>query len=378
MLLNLLVGSLIVLPARKSLDLNWNYGSILGIILSFQIFTGFFLRFYYTNDRILSFDSVQYIIYEVNWGWVYRIMHFNGASLFFVFLYLHFFKGLFNFSYRLKGVWLRGLLILIFVILESFMGYVLVWAQISYWACVVITRLVGVVPFFGRDLILWIWGRFLVSCSTLKLFFALHFLLPWFVFVVVGLHLGLLHSRGSTSTVGVYGGLEKIVFYPFYWIKDSYNLIFWLFFIIFVFYFPFLIGDPEIFIVSSLLNSPVHIVPEWYFLFAYAILRSVPNKVLGIVLLVIRVLIFLIFLLMDNYVRLLDLLNRFLVFCFIVLSFVLSWLGQCAVEYPFSIMSLCYTILYFLLVFVIFFFFWFSKVLFSCTCIFLLYVYCLL
>nr|YP_010618332.1 cytochrome b [Camallanus lacustris]WAX01722.1 cytochrome b [Camallanus lacustris] len=365
MLLNVFWGSLIVLPASKSLDLNWNYGSMLGMILSFQIFTGFFLSFYYSNDSILSFESVQYIMYEVNWGWLFRIVHFNGASLFFVFLYLHFFKGLFNFSFRLKGVWLSGLFIMIFVMLESFMGYVLVWAQMSYWACVVITSLVGVIPFIGRDLILWIWGSFLVSCSTLKLFFALHFLLPWFVFVVVGFHLGFLHSSGSTSTVGVYGGLEKVVFYPFYWIKDSYNLVFWLVFFVFALYFPFSMGDPEMFIVSSILNSPVHIVPEWYFLFAYAILRSVPSKVLGILLLLMSVLVFMGFLLLDNYVSSLDLLNGFFVYCFVVFSVVLSWLGQCSVEYPFSVMSFFYTVIYFFLVFVIFFLFWFSKVLYS-------------
>ena len=168
------INSLLVsLPRRKALSLNWNYGSILGIVLVFQIVTGTLLAIYYTADRSLAFNTVQYIMYEVNYGWIFRVFHFNGASLFFVFLYLHFFKALFFNSYRLNFVWIRGLTIFLFVIMEAFIGYVLVWAQISFWASVVITSLLRVIPVYGPMLVVWIWSGFTVSGATLKFFFVL-------------------------------------------------------------------------------------------------------------------------------------------------------------------------------------------------------------
>lgn len=345
----------VVLPSSKSLDLNWNYGSILGMILFFQIFTGFLLSFFYSNDRLLAFDSVQYIIYDVNYGWLYRVFHFNGASLFFVFLYLHFFKGLFNRRYRLSLVWLRGVFIIFFVILEAFMGYVLVWAQISFWACVVITRLLSVVPFFGGDLVLWVWGGFTVSGATLKLFFAVHFLLPWFIFVLVVFHLIMLHVTGRTSVLSGFGDYDKIGFFPYYWLKDSYNLVVWLFFFVFVFSCPFVLGDPEIFLLANYLMSPVHIVPEWYFLFAYAILRAFPNKFLGVVMLVFSIFVFVIFVFINSYVSVFDVLVDFFVWFFLFVVLLLSWLGQCPVEWPYVFFSVFYSLVYFILIFMVFF-----------------------
>nr|YP_007183110.1 cytochrome b [Bunostomum trigonocephalum]AEX98044.1 cytochrome b [Bunostomum trigonocephalum] len=359
------VGSLVVtLPSSKSLTIGWNFGSMLGMVLVFQIFTGTFLAFYYTADGSMAFSAVQYIMYEVNFGWIFRIFHFNGASLFFVFLYLHIFKGLFMMSYRLKMVWISGLTIYLLVMMEAFMGYVLVWAQMSFWAAVVITSLLSVIPIWGPKIVMWVWSGFGVTSATLKFFFVLHFLLPWGLLVLVLMHLIFLHSTGSTSSIYCHGDYDKICFGPDYWNKDGYNLIFWLIFVVFTLFYPFILGDPEMFIEADPMMSPVHIVPEWYFLFAYAILRAIPNKVLGVVALLMSIAVFYFFVFVNNYTSCLVKLNKFLVFCFIIVSFILSWLGQCLVEDPFIYLSPLFSFFYFFVVAMIFFMFSFSKKLF--------------
>ena len=307
----------VTLPSSKTLTFNWNFGSILFIILAFQILTGTLLAFCYSNDRLLAFSRVQYIIYEVNFGWVFRIFHFNGASLFFIFLYIHFFKGLFFFSYRLKKVWSTGLLILFLIIVEAFIGYVLVWAQIRFWASVVITRLLTVIPIWGEIIVIWIWGGFTVSGATLKFFFVLHFLLPWFFLVLVLVHILFLHETSRRSTLFCHGDYDKICFSPEYWVKDFLNFFVWLLFICFSLCYPFDLGDPEIFIEANTIISPVHIVPEWYFLFVYAVLRAIPDKVLGVFALLGSILIFFAFIFVNNFVSPLSKLNKFLVFNFI-------------------------------------------------------------
>ena len=359
------VRSLVVtLPSRKSLTINWNFGRMLGMVLVFQIFTGTFLAFYYTADGLIAFSAVQYIIYEVNYGWIFRIFHFNGASLFFIFLYIHIFKGLFIISYRLKMVWISGLTIYLLVMIEAFIGYVLVWAQIRFWAAVVITSLLSVIPVWGPAIVMWIWSGFGVTSATLKFFFVLHFLLPWGLLVLVLGHIIFLHSTGSTSSIYCHGDYDKICFGPVYWNKDAYNMVFWLVFVLFSLVYPFSLGDPEIFIEADPIIRPVHIVPEWYFLFAYAILRAIPNKVLGVVALLISIVIFYFFVIINNYTSCLNKLNKFLVFNFIVVSVVLSWLGQCLVEDPFTILSPLFSLLYFLLILLLLFVFKFSKNLF--------------
>nr|YP_002725707.1 cytochrome b [Bunostomum phlebotomum]ACL50533.1 cytochrome b [Bunostomum phlebotomum] len=359
------VSSLVVtLPSSKSLTISWNFGSMLGMILLFQIFTGTFLAFYYTADGSMAFSAVQYIMYEVNFGWLFRIFHFNGASLFFIFLYLHIFKGLFMMSYRLKLVWISGLTIYLLLMLEAFMGYVLVWAQMSFWAAVVITSLLSVVPIWGPKIVMWIWSGFGVTSATLKFFFVLHFLLPWGLLVLVLMHLIFLHSTGSTSSIYCHGDYDKVCFGPEYWNKDAYNLIFWMIFFVFSLFFPFILGDPEMFVEADPMMSPVHIVPEWYFLFAYAILRAIPNKVLGVIALLLSILVFYFFVLVNNYTSCLVKLNKFLVFSFIVVAIILSWLGQCLVEDPFTYLSPLFSFFYFFFVVLIFLMFYFSKKLF--------------
>lgn len=358
---------IVSLPSRKTLSLNWNFGRMLGIVLVFQLLTGTLLAIYYSADSSIAFNSVQYIIYEVNYGWIFRVFHFNGASLFFVFLYLHFFKGLFFNSYRLKFVWASGLTIFLLVIMEAFIGYVLVWAQISFWASVVITSLLRVIPIWGPTLVVWIWRGFTVSGATLKFFFVLHFLVPWFILVVILVHLIFLHDTGRTSKIFCHGDYDKISFYPFYWFKDGYNLLFWLCFIVFSLVLPFNLGDPEIFIEADPIMSPVHIVPEWYFLFAYAILRAIPNKILGVVALLIRIVSFYFFILKSSYHTVLDKLNKFLVFLFIFVSLILSWLGQCLVEHPFVFLSALFSVLYFFIVYLLLFIYNFINYLYRCA-----------
>jgi ubiquinol-cytochrome c reductase cytochrome b subunit len=327
---------------------------MLGMVLALQILTGVFLVFYYCNDGALSFDRVQYIMYEVSWGWLIRIVHFNGASLFFFFLYMHVFKGLRFFRYRLKGVWLFGIFMFFLFMGVAFMGYVLVWAQMRFWASVVITRLLTVIPFWGAGLVFWVWGGFSVTRITLKFFFCLHFILPWFGWILVWFHLIFLHATGRTSSLFCYLELDKITFFPYYLVKDLLNLVGFIVFFFLIMSFPFVLGDPEIFLESNFLVRPIHIVPEWYFLFAYAILRCVPVKSLGVFLIIISMLVFLFFVLLNFKGVGFDLLNIYLVLRFIVFGVFLRWLGQCLMEYPFILIRGFFSFLYFLILFMVF------------------------
>lgn len=314
--------------------------------------------FFYTADRNISFDRVQYLIIEVNLGWIFRLLHFNGASLFFVLIYLHIFKALFINSFRLKFTWVRGLTIFLLLIGVAFIGYVLVWAQISFWARVVITRLLRVIPIWGRRIVYWIWGGFTVVGATLKFFFVLHFLLPWFILILVFIHLIMLHRRGRRSKLLIHRKIEKISFYNYYWFKDRLNFLGFLFFFVFVFFFPFLLGDFEIIIEANYIISPVHIVPEWYYLFAYAILRAIPNKILGVLALLFSILIFYFFVFINTYQSVIKKINKYLVFLFIFIRFFLSWLGQCLVEAPYVFLRGLITFFYFFIIFILIFFYW--------------------
>lgn len=231
--------------------------------------------------------------------------------------------------------------------IEAFIGYVLVWAQMSFWAAVVITSLLRVIPIWGPIIVTWIWRGFGVTGATLKFFFVLHFLVPWGLLVLVLAHLVFLHRTGRTSNLYCHGDYDKLCFAPEYWGKDAYNVLVWLLFFVLALIYPFDLGDAEIFIEADPIIRPVHIVPEWYFLFAYAILRAIPNKILGVIALLIRIVIFYFFAFVNNYTSCLTKLNKYLVFRFIVVSVVLRWLGQCLVEDPFTILRPIFSILYF-------------------------------
>ncbi len=251
-------------------------------------------------------------------------------------------------------MWISGLTILILIIAESFLGYVLVWGQIRYWACVVITSLLSVIPMYGEIIVTLVWGGFIVNNITLKLFFRIHFLIPFILLLVIVLHLIILHKTGSRSTLSEFDNVRKYTFYPNYWVKDSYNLIPILLFIIPIILFPFYLGDPEIFIEANPIVRPVHIVPEWYFLFAYAILRAIPNKIIGVLALVMRIGIFYLLPLITEYNTPLNKFHKYIILTLLTSLTILTWLGQCRVELPYTTIALIISVVYFSLILLLF------------------------
>jgi ubiquinol-cytochrome c reductase cytochrome b subunit len=333
------------LITRKNLSYFWNFGSLLGFIFFIQVFRGLILILGYRNNSFNSFNRIQFILYEIYYGWFFRLIHINFVSIFFLIILFHFLKNIFYIRYKLRKVWNIGLFILLFLIIESFLGYVLIWSQISFWACTVITRLLIVIPFFGIKLILWIWRNFFVSFLTLKLFFLIHFILPFILLVLIFFHLFFLHFYTRTSKINSNYFLDKIFFYPYFWIKDMINFIIFLIIFIWILFFPNFFNDIEIFLESNYLLRPIHIVPEWYFLFAYDVLRSIRNKFLGVLILIFRILIF--FLLIFKNFRKYNKLNLFINLLFIFNIFFIRWLGGCLVEIPFILLSYLFRFFYF-------------------------------
>jgi ubiquinol-cytochrome c reductase cytochrome b subunit len=268
------------------------------VILVIMMVTGVVLAMHYTPNADMAFDSVERIMRDVNYGWLLRYIHSNGASMFFLIVYIHLFRGLYYGSYKYPRelLWMLGVVILLLMMATAFMGYVLPWGQMSYWAATVITNLFSAIPVIGQDIVTLLWGGFTVGNPTLNRFFSLHYLLPFVIVGVVLLHLLALHEHGSNNPLGIdkRGPQDAITFHPYYTIKDLFGLcVFLIFFAIFVFYIPNYLGHPDNYIPANPLVTPNHIVPEWYFLPYYAILRSVPNKLLGVILMFSSVLILL-------------------------------------------------------------------------------------
>jgi ubiquinol-cytochrome c reductase cytochrome b/c1 subunit len=280
---------LIDYPTPVNLNYWWNFGSLAGIVLVIMIVTGVVLAMHYTPNAALAFDSVERIMRDVNYGWLLRYIHMNGASMFFLIVYIHMFRGLYYGSYKYPRelLWILGVLILVLMIATAFMGYVLPWGQMSYWAATVITNLFSAIPFFGDKIVTLLWGGFTVGNPTLNRFYALHYLLPFIIVAVIGLHLLALHQHGSNNPLGIdkRGPQDTIPFHPYYTVKDMFGLcVFLLFFSIFIFYIPNMLSSADNYIPANPMVTPNHIVPEWYLLPYYAILRSVPNKLLGVML----------------------------------------------------------------------------------------------
>jgi ubiquinol-cytochrome c reductase cytochrome b/c1 subunit len=274
-------------PTPRNLSYWWNFGSLAGIVLVIMIITGIFLAMQYTPHVDYAFNSVERIMRDVNYGWLIRYIHMNGASFFFIVTYIHIFRGLYFGSYKepRELLWMLGVVILLLMMATAFMGYVLPWGQMSFWGATVITNLFSAFPGIGPDIVTWLWGGFAVDNPTLNRFFSLHYLLPFLIVGVVGLHLMALHQHGSNNPLGIdrKGPQDSIPFHPYYTIKDSFGLgVFLLIFAAFVFYMPNVLGDPANYIPANPLQTPPEIVPEWYFLPYYAILRSIPNKLLGV------------------------------------------------------------------------------------------------
>lgn len=345
-------NALVDLPAPVNISAWWNFGSLLGLCLVTQILTGLFLAIHYTGDVSLAFNRVSHISRDVNYGWLLRATHANGASFFFVCLYLHAGRGIYYASYFYLHTWIIGVAILLAVIATAFMGYVLIWGQISFWAATVITNLLSAIPYLGQVLVQWIWGGFAVDNATLTRFFTFHFLLPFVIAGLSAVHLLFLHQTGSNNPTGMKSERNKIPFHPYFSIKDLFGfmVIIWLL-IILVLTNPFLLGDVENFIPANPLVTPVHIQPEWYFLFAYAILRSIPNKLGGAVALVASIII--LFILPFSQISSVRG-NQFYPlaqtsFWIIVNTVILlTWIGARPAEDPYIIVGQVLTVLYFL------------------------------
>jgi len=329
----------------------WNFGSLLGVCLTTQIIRGLFLAIHYSCDITLAFERVRHIGRDVNLGWLIRIVHANGARFFFICIYLHIARGIYYGSFNLKNTWVVGVLILFAVIGTAFLGYVLPWGQMSFWGATVITNLASAVPLVGDEIVFWLWGGFAVGNATLTRFFSLHFLLPFLIAALRGVHLLFLHETGSSNPLGLRGDFDKSPFHPYFTVKDA--LGFRLFFVLFFgvcFQGPWDMGDPENFIPANPIVTPVHIQPEWYFLFAYAILRSIPSKLGGVLALVASVLIIII---IPFYGRF-SLKSRtflpirkiaFWRLCRIVI--LLTWIGARPVEEPYIFTGQILTVAYF-------------------------------
>ncbi len=275
-------------PTPRNLNYLWTFGGILTFCLVTQIVTGIILAMHYTPHVDLAFGSLQHIKRDVNWGWLIQPIHAVGASMFFIAVYIHIFRGLYYGSYKAPReiLWMLGVVILLLMMATAFMGYVLPWGQMSFWGATVITNLFSAIPWVGEGIVQWLWGGFAVDNPTLNRFFSLHFLLPFVLFAVVVLHIWALHVPGNNNPTGVEvkSSQDTVPFHPFYTIKDAFALVvFVILFAWFVFYLPDYLGHADNYIEADPLVTPPHIVPEWYFLPFYAILRAVPDKLLGVV-----------------------------------------------------------------------------------------------
>nr|QNV11530.1 cytochrome b [Cryphalus piceae] len=349
-------NSLIELPTPSNITTMWNFGSLLGLCLMMQILTGLFLAMHYCPNIELAFNSVAHICRDVNYGWLLRNLHANGASFFFICLYTHIGRGMYYSSYNLIETWMSGVTIFFLVMATAFFGYVLPWGQMSFWGATVITNLVSAIPYIGSMLVEWIWGGFAVDNATLARFFAFHFLLPFIVSAFVMIHLLFLHQTGSNNPLGTPSNIEKISFHPYFTIKDLAGVMILLILLVTLcLQAPYLLGDPDNFTPANPLVTPVHIQPEWYFLFAYAILRSIPNKLGGVLALVASIGILYI-LPFTNTKKFSSNqfypINKALFWALVSIIFMLTWIGARPVEDPYVIVGQILTIVYFLYYFI--------------------------
>jgi ubiquinol-cytochrome c reductase cytochrome b subunit len=353
-LLAILDNHIIDYPSPINLSYAWSFGALAGICLGIQILTGVFLAMHYTPHIDLAFSSVEHIMRDVNNGWLIRYMHANGASMFFIVVYCHIFRGLFYGSYMTprEHLWCSGVVIFLLMMATAFMGYVLPWGQMSFWGATVITNLFSAIPLVGPSIVDWLWGGFCVDNATLNRFFSLHFVLPFVIAGLVIVHLALLHRDGSNNPLGISSSTDKISFYPYFYVKDLFSFMFFLFFFsLILFYSPNTLGHPDNYIMANPMSTPAHIVPEWYFLPFYAILRSIPDKLGGVVAMggAIVILLFIPFI-NTSPVRSSTFRPIYRqLFWFLFADFLLlGWIGQEVVEDPYILIGQLGTFFYFL------------------------------
>ena len=347
--------TLVDYPTPRNLNYWWNFGSLAGIFLLIQIITGIVLAMHYTPTVEGAFASIEHIMRDVNYGWLIRYIHMNGASFFFIVVYIHIFRGLYYGSYKSprEVLWWLGLVILLLMMATAFMGYVLPWGQMSFWGATVITNLFSAVPVVGTAVVEWLWGGFAVDNALLNRFFALHYLFPFLIVGVVILHIVALHTHGSNNPLGIdkKGPQDSIPFHPYYTIKDLFGLSFVLTIFAFVVFFaPDYLGHPDNYIPADPLKTPAHIVPEWYFLPFYAILRAVPDKLGGVIAMISAILILFVLPWLDtSKVRSATFrpIYKKLYWFLVIDIIVLTWIGGSPAEGHFILIGRLATIYYF-------------------------------
>nr|BBD20498.1 cytochrome b [Cyrtodactylus auribalteatus] len=352
-ILKLLNNSLVDQPTPLNISAWWNFGSLLGLCLITQITTGLFLAMHYTADTLLAFQSITHITRDVQHGWLIRNMHANGASMFFICLYLHIGRGLYYGSYLYKKPWNTGIMLLLLTMATAFVGYVLPWGQMSFWGATVITNLLSAIPYVGQHLVEWIWGGFSIDNATLTRFFTFHFLLPFIIAMMMVLHLLFLHETGSNNPMGLNTSTDKVPFHPYFCTKTYLApLLTTTILLSLTLFTPCLLGDPENFAPANPLLTPPHIKPEWYFLFAYAILRSIPNKLGGVLALVASILILALIPLTHNAKQRTNAFRPLAQLGFWALVanvLLLTWIGGQPVENPFIMIGQISSTTYFLI-----------------------------
>nr|ACR03090.1 cytochrome b [Sphaerodactylus vincenti]ACR03098.1 cytochrome b [Sphaerodactylus vincenti]ACR03101.1 cytochrome b [Sphaerodactylus vincenti] len=350
--MKILNGALVDLPTPTNISAWWNFGSLMGLCLMAQLATGLFLAMHYTADISLAFSSIAHITRDVQHGWLIRNLHANGASMFFICLYFHIGRGLYYGSYLYKETWNTGVLLFFLVMATAFVGYVLPWGQMSFWGATVITNLLSAIPYIGTDLVQWIWGGFSVDNATLTRFFTFHFLLPFVILAAMMLHLMFLHETGSNNPTGLNSNTDKIAFHPYFSYKDMLGAATMLMLLLYLALFsPYLLGDPENFSPANPLVTPPHIKPEWYFLFAYAILRSIPNKLGGVLALALSIAILFVAPVLHNSKQRSTIfrpLTQLTFWSLVSTVALLTWIGGQPVEDPFIIIGQLTSIMYFL------------------------------
>nr|YP_009049155.1 cytochrome b [Tribolium audax]AIE43748.1 cytochrome b [Tribolium audax] len=351
-LIKIVNNSLMDLPSPSNITTLWNFGSLLGLCLMIQIMTGIFLAMHYCPNVEMAFNSVAHICRDVNNGWLIRTLHANGASFFFICIYAHIGRGMYYSSYNLIHTWMIGVTILFIIMATAFLGYVLPWGQMSFWGATVITNLLSAIPYLGTSIVQWIWGGFAVDNATLTRFFSFHFLFPFIVSAMVMIHLLFLHQTGSNNPLGLNSNIDKIPFHPYFSMKDIAGYLITLLILTnLTLLNPYMLGDPDNFIPANPLVTPVHIQPEWYFLFAYAILRSIPNKLGGVIALVMSIAILYI-LPFTNKKKFASNqfypFNKTLFWMMVTLILLLTWIGARPVENPYIITGQILTVSYFI------------------------------
>nr|YP_010010569.1 cytochrome b [Psylliodes chlorophana]QOH99588.1 cytochrome b [Psylliodes chlorophana]QOK35989.1 cytochrome b [Psylliodes punctifrons] len=351
-LIKILNNSLIVLPTPSNISTMWNFGSLLGLCLMIQILSGVFLAMHYCPNVELAFNSISHICRDVNYGWLMRTIHANGASFFFICIYIHIGRGIYYSSYNMIETWMIGVTIFFLTMATAFLGYVLPWGQMSFWGATVITNLMSAIPYLGNMLVEWIWGGFAVDNATLNRFFTFHFIFPFIILALMMMHLLFLHQTGSNNPIGSKSNIDKIPFHPYFIYKDLLGGLIMVSLLIFLTLSnPYLLGDPDNFTPANPLITPIHIQPEWYFLFAYAILRSIPNKLGGVIALVMSIAILYI-LPFTNKKKFLSTqfypMNKFMFWMLFSTILLLTWIGARPVEEPYILWGQILTMLYFL------------------------------